>query len=83
MGGSHMDKMAALMEKNLQLLLENVEELTGEELEEEALCKGPLRRGWRTLRRGFRSGCRRILGRYCCFRLSRSFRRRASTRSTW
>ena len=32
-----MDKMAALMEKNLQLLLENVEELTGEELEEEAL----------------------------------------------
>ncbi len=78
-----MDKMAALMEKNLQLLLENVEELTGEELEEEALCKGPLRRGWRTLRRGFRSGCRRILGRYCCFRLSRSFRRRASTRSTW
>lgn len=32
-----MDKMAALMEKNLQLLLENVEELTDEELEEETL----------------------------------------------
>lgn len=63
-----MDKMAALMEKNLQLLLENVEELTGEELEEETLeeyraVQGPLRRRWRTLRRGFRSGCRRILGR--------------------
>lgn len=32
-----MDKMAALMEKNLRLLLENAEELTDEELEEEAL----------------------------------------------
>ena len=32
-----MDKIAALMEKNLQLLLENAEELTDEELEEEAL----------------------------------------------